>query len=174
MRLFDLLPLAAVTDGDIFSVHGGLSPKLPYIDLLLKIDRMGEIPDDGLMADITWSDPDDNDFSGFRKNSRGAGQVFGRIPVDEFCYNTKIKLITRSHQLVQEGFKWYFPSPESDLPGQLINVWSAPNYAYQSKNTASILKVRFPGRPEFETPTFGDAKDRINKETVTIALDYFA
>ena len=43
-------------------------------------------------------------------------------------------MITRAHQLVNEGYKKQFD-------GKVITVWSAPNYCYRMNNKASIMKV---------------------------------
>jgi len=56
--VFDFLSLCALVDDEIFCVHGGLSPNIQYIDQINLIDRFKEIPHDGPMADLVWSDPD--------------------------------------------------------------------------------------------------------------------
>mmetsp|Transcript_64936 Transcript_64936/g.174320 ORF Transcript_64936/g.174320 Transcript_64936/m.174320 type:complete len:221 (-) Transcript_64936:662-1324(-) len=57
--LFDFLPLAAVVDNCIFCPHGGLSPSLDRIEHVQKLDRYIEIPHEGPICDLMWSDPDD-------------------------------------------------------------------------------------------------------------------
>ena len=58
-ELFDWCPLAAVVDGRVLCVHGGLSPELRTIDQMRLIDRKQEIPHEGAFCDLMWSDPDD-------------------------------------------------------------------------------------------------------------------
>ena len=55
--VFDVLPLAAVVSNKIFCVHGGLSPQLNKINELNTIQRGDEIPHDGVVSDLLWSDP---------------------------------------------------------------------------------------------------------------------
>lgn len=38
-------------------MHGGLSPHLLNVDDILKIDRVQEVPADGILTDLLWSDP---------------------------------------------------------------------------------------------------------------------
>ena len=57
-EIFDYLALAAVVDREIFCVHGGLSPSIDTLDKLMLIDRKQEVPHDGPMCDIMWSDPE--------------------------------------------------------------------------------------------------------------------
>jgi diadenosine tetraphosphatase ApaH/serine/threonine PP2A family protein phosphatase len=131
-ELFDLLPLAAIIGKSVFAVHGGLSPKLCRVSDIYRIDRMQEVPPQGLFADLLWSDPDD--ISGCLSNPRGSGCRFGSTPVKEFCrINGDLTFIARSHQLVQRGFEWKFDQ-------KLITIWSAPNYMYKSGNMACIMK----------------------------------
>ncbi len=42
----------------IFCVHGGLSPSIQTLDQIRMIDRKQEVPHDGPMCDLLWSDPE--------------------------------------------------------------------------------------------------------------------
>lgn len=57
-EIFDYLSLSAIIDGKIFCVHGGLSPSIQYLDQIRTIDRKQEVPHDGPMCDLLWSDPE--------------------------------------------------------------------------------------------------------------------
>ena len=57
-EVFDYLALGAIIDGHILCVHGGLSPNISYVDQIRLIDRRQEVPHEGAMCDILWSDPD--------------------------------------------------------------------------------------------------------------------
>ena len=78
-EVFDCLTLGAVVDGKIFCVHGGLSPNIKEVNDLNSIDRLKEIPQEGVMCDILWSDPDQ--IEGWSVSGRGAGYIFGRDTV---------------------------------------------------------------------------------------------
>jgi serine/threonine-protein phosphatase 4 catalytic subunit len=39
-------------------VHGGLSPSIQTLDQIRTIDRKQEVPHDGPMCDLLWSDPE--------------------------------------------------------------------------------------------------------------------
>ena len=71
---FDYLSLAAsVDDGRIFAVHGGLSPAVPTLDCLRAIDRKQEVPHEGAMCDLLWSDPE-QDVEGWGLSPRGVSR----------------------------------------------------------------------------------------------------
>ena len=132
-EIFDYLPISAIIDEKIFCIHGGLSPTIDTIDEIRNIDRKQEVPHDGAMCDLLWSDPD-QDQKGFGISPRGAGYLFGEDVVNTFEEINKIDLIARAHQLVMEGYKMMFG-------GKLVTIWSAPNYCYRCGNMASILKL---------------------------------
>ncbi|KAL7715515.1 Serine/threonine-protein phosphatase [Entamoeba marina] len=116
MDLFDYFSVAAVIDNTIYCVHGGLSPSIRTIDQIrYNIDRNVEVPHEGEFCDLMWSDPEENE-PGMRQSSRGAGYLFGKSAVDEFCQVNNISLIARAHQLVMEGYKYQFDK-------KLVTVW---------------------------------------------------
>lgn len=130
--LFDYMTISAVIDNKVLCLHGGLSPKIQNLDDIRAIERKQEVPHDGPMCDIMWSDPDE--IRGFQASPRGAGFIFGESAVDEFLQRNDLKYVVRAHQLVMEGYKLHFKE-------KLITVWSAPNYCYRCGNLASIMEL---------------------------------
>ena len=77
-------------------------------DQIRVIDRKQEVPHDGAMCDLMWSDPED--IEGWGLSPRGAGYLFGGDVVAKFNEINHIDLIARAHQLVMEGYKTMFPA----------------------------------------------------------------
>lgn len=132
-ELFDYLPIAALIEGKIFCVHGGLSPSVSAIDQIRLIYRHQEIPHEGTFCDLLWSDPDNIDT--WVTSARGAGFLFGWKVVKEFNHINDLDIVCRAHQLVSEGYKFWFEEKSC------LTVWSCPNYCYRCGNVASIMKV---------------------------------
>ena len=130
--LFDYLPLTALVDNQIFCLHGGLSPTLDTLDNIRALDRIQEVPHEGPMCDLLWSDPDDR--HGWGISPRGAGYTCGLDISSHFCHLNGLQLISRAHQLVMEGHNW---SHEQNV----VTIFSAPNYCYRCGNQASIMEV---------------------------------
>jgi serine/threonine-protein phosphatase 4 catalytic subunit len=124
--------MGALIDNQVFAVHGGLSPSINSLDQIRLIDRKREVPHEGPMCDLLWSDPEE--INGWGLSPRGAGYLFGGNIVDRFLHENDLTLIARAHQLVMEGYKQMFND-------QLVTVWSAPNYCYRCGNVASVLKL---------------------------------
>jgi diadenosine tetraphosphatase ApaH/serine/threonine PP2A family protein phosphatase len=140
-EVFDLLPIGAIIGNKIFCVHGGLSPDIKLCEQIPLLDRQEELPGNGPLADLTWSDPDE--IEGWQVNQRGAGWLFGTRPTSEFMHNNKLTLISRAHQLAMSGYQYHFNDDK------LVTVWSAPNYMYRSGNEASVLKINEKFEREF-------------------------
>lgn len=74
-QVFDFLTLAAIIDGKVLCVHGGLSPEIRTLDQIRVVARAQEIPHEGAFCDLVWSDPEDIDT--WSISPRGAGWLFG-------------------------------------------------------------------------------------------------
>ncbi|KAJ4414274.1 sporulation-induced protein [Neurospora sp. IMI 360204] len=132
-QVFDFLVLAAIVDGTVLCVHGGLSPEIRTIDQIRVVARAQEIPHEGAFCDLVWSDPEDVDT--WAVSPRGAGWLFGDKVATEFNHVNGLTTIARAHQLVNEGYKFHFAEKS------VVTVWSAPNYCYRCGNVASIMTV---------------------------------
>ncbi|EKD16730.1 calcineurin-like phosphoesterase [Drepanopeziza brunnea f. sp. 'multigermtubi' MB_m1] len=132
-QVFDFLVLAAIVDGEVLCVHGGLSPEIRTVDQIRVVARAQEIPHEGAFCDLVWSDPEEVET--WAVSPRGAGWLFGHKVASEFNHVNGLKLIARAHQLVNEGYKYHFTEKS------VVTVWSAPNYCYRCGNVASIMNV---------------------------------
>ena len=85
--VFDHLSIAALIDGRVLCVHGGLSPEVRTLDQVNVINRLQEIPHEGAFCDLVWSDPEE--ISGWGISPRGAGYQFGgKVRAHKSCVST--------------------------------------------------------------------------------------
>eukprot|EP00004_Rigifila_ramosa_P028803 TRINITY_DN98_c0_g1_i5.p1 TRINITY_DN98_c0_g1~~TRINITY_DN98_c0_g1_i5.p1 ORF type:complete len:303 (+),score=54.12 TRINITY_DN98_c0_g1_i5:45-911(+) len=131
-ELFDYLPLTATVEHSIFCLHGGLSPSIDSLDHIRSLDRIQEVPHEGPMCDLLWSDPDDR--MGWGISPRGAGYTFGADVSKQFNFNNDLSLVARAHQLVMEGYNWAHEK-------NVVTIFSAPNYCSRCGNQAAIMEV---------------------------------
>lgn len=141
-EVFNWLPLSVVLNKKVMVVHGGLfskdGVKLSDIE---KIDRARDIPEDGLMCDMLWSDPKKTPGRG--PNKRGVSMQFGPDVTHAFLDDNGLDLLIRSHEMKQEGY-------EVEADGRLITIFSAPNYCDMVGNKGAF--IRFKGsdmKPQF-------------------------
>ncbi|CAG0886642.1 unnamed protein product [Darwinula stevensoni] len=130
--LFDYLPLTALVNSQIFCLHGGLSPSIDSLDHIRALDRLQEVPHEGPMCDLLWSDPDDR--GGWGISPRGAGYTFGQDISETFNHSNGLTLVARAHQLVMEGYNWCHDR-------NVVTIFSAPNYCYRCGNQAAIMEL---------------------------------
>ena len=90
--LFDYLPMTALVENTIFCLHGGLSPSIDTLDHIRALDRIQEVPHEGPMCDLLWSDPDDR--SGWGISPRGAGYTFGQDISESYNHTNGLNLIS--------------------------------------------------------------------------------
>merc|ERR1719499_1711907 len=130
---FCLLPLCHVINKKIFVVHGGLfAQDNVTLDAIRKVNRDQEPPDEGLMTEMLWSDPQAG--RGRSPSKRGVGVAFGQDVTENFLKTNDLKLVIRSHEMKEEGY-------EVEHGGQLVTIFSAPNYCDQMGNKGAFIRV---------------------------------
>ncbi|MED6124511.1 Serine/threonine-protein phosphatase 5 [Stylosanthes scabra] len=135
-EVFCCLPLAHLINEKIFIVHGGLfSVDGVKLSDIRAIDRFREPPEEGLMCELLWSDP--QPLPGRGPSKRGVGLSFGADVTNRFLQDNNLDLVIRSHEVKDEGY-------EIDHDGKLITVFSAPNYCDQMGNKGAFIKFEAP------------------------------
>lgn len=114
-------------------MHGGLSPHLENFEQIHKIVRPIEIPDQGLLCDLLWADPE-KEMNGWAENERGVSFIFGQDIVSNFLKTHDLDLICRAHQVVEEGYEFF-------AKRQLVTLFSAPNYCGEFENSGALMSV---------------------------------
>lgn len=114
--------MAAILDEKIFCCHGGvhtcvdvctfnplnitailgLSPDLQSMEQIRRIMRPTDVPDQGLLCDLLWADPD-KETLGWGENDRGVSFTFGTEIVSKFLTKHDLDLICRAHQVCTLG-----------------------------------------------------------------------
>ncbi|XP_052762253.1 uncharacterized protein LOC128204888 [Mya arenaria] len=130
---FNCLPIAAVVEDSILTMHGGLSPHLMDLNQLRQMERPMDVPDQGLVCDMLWSDPDE-DITGWGENDRGVSFTFGGDVVKDFCKKHDLSLIVRAHQVVEDGYQFF-------QKRMLVTLFGAPNYCGEFDNAAATMIV---------------------------------
>ena len=95
--------------------------------------RPTDVPDQGLLCDLLWSDPD-KDITGWGENDRGVSFTFGVEVVSKFLHKHDLDLICRAHQVVEDGYEFF-------AKRQLVTLFSAPNYCGEFDNAGAMMSV---------------------------------
>eukprot|EP01083_Nonionella_stella_P243727 848995_1 len=142
MVLFDQLPIAAVVshnNANILCVSGGLSPDIATIADMEEIDRFREVPEEGPLCDLLWSDPVDNkqnyefedeedeeETEWFAYNERRqCSYVFGIAAINTFLKKGNLAGIIRSHEYI-ENDGWSCAYADDDGNPLVMTITSAP------------------------------------------------
>jgi len=136
--VFNFLPASAVVSDRVICMHGGLSEMMlkPGTDtrsMVLSLARPADIPDQGFLCDLLWSDPSET-IIGFGNNDRGVSVSFGPDIVEKFCRKEELDLVVRAHQVVEDGYEFF-------ADRRLVTIFSAPNYCGEFDNAAAVLTI---------------------------------
>mmetsp|Transcript_14724 Transcript_14724/g.22208 ORF Transcript_14724/g.22208 Transcript_14724/m.22208 type:complete len:301 (-) Transcript_14724:177-1079(-) len=130
---FNCMPIAAVVEDKILCMHGGLSPDLDHLSQIFDIPRPTDVPDEGLLCDLLWADPDSS-VMGWGYNARGVSYTFGHDVIADFLGRHNLDLVCRAHQVVEDGY-------EFQADRQLVTIFSAPNYCGEFDNAGAMMIV---------------------------------
>ena len=131
--VFEWMPVAGIVSERIFCSHGGISPHLENMDQIRRIQRPTPVPDEGLLCDLLWSDPEP-DLRGWADSDRGVSYVFGADVITKFLRTHDLDLMARAHQVVEDGYEFC-------ANRQCVTIFSAPQYCGEFDNAAGMLIV---------------------------------
>ncbi|CAF1261409.1 unnamed protein product [Rotaria magnacalcarata] len=132
-EVFNYLPLAHCINKKIFVIHGGLFSKDDItLQDICAIDRVRQPSDEGLMAELLWSDPQTQ--NGRCESKRGLGIQFGPDITERFLKLNNLEYIVRSHELKQQGY-------DLGHNRKCITVFSAPNYCDTMGNKGAFITI---------------------------------
>jgi len=103
------------------------------MEQIRRIMRPTDVPDQGLLCDLLWSDPD-KEVNGWGENDRGVSFTFGAEIVSKFLHKHDLDLICRAHQVVEDGYEFF-------AKRQLVTLFSAPNYCGEFDNAGAMMSV---------------------------------
>lgn len=159
IELFQSLPIAAITNGKLLCLHGGISQRVTNIKAINSVDRFREPPENGVLADVLWADPFDkakdaqtNDY--IANKTRNISVVFGLKPAKALLKAEKMLAIVRAHQVKPEGYE--FHNWEGNFP-TVITIFSAPNYEQMENNGAVLIST---ASGAFDVRTFQENEEQ--------------
>ncbi|OEH78480.1 kelch repeat domain-containing protein serine threonine protein phosphatase protein [Cyclospora cayetanensis] len=145
---FEVLPVAALVEGCVLCLHGGIGgsihsvAQLEALERPLKVAQVPQTPQEQQVTDLLWSDPTDSDaVLGVAQNEirdpDGSGRIckFGPDRVHQFLADNRLSLIIRAHECVMDGFERF-------AGGKLITLFSATNYCNHHQNAGALLYIR--------------------------------
>ncbi|CAF3618056.1 unnamed protein product [Rotaria sp. Silwood1] len=148
MKSFDCLPIAALVQGQLFCLHGCISPEIRYIREVTDINRIIEPPTKGPLCDILWADPTDGydnekleqKLEMYTHNGpRGCSYNVSYKAMCKFLDDNDLLCVIRAHQVQSAGCKMYKKHEKTLFP-TLVTIFSAPNYCEVYKNRGAILR----------------------------------
>ncbi|VDN37898.1 unnamed protein product [Gongylonema pulchrum] len=141
-EIFDYLPLCHLINQKIFVCHGGLFKEDNVtMDDIRNTDRVRQPPEEGIMCELLWSDPQYS--NGVSASKRGVGCQFGPDITRQFCEANNLEYVVRhafffptlSHEVKPEGY-------EVHHEGKCITVFSAPNYCDTMGNKGAFITIK--------------------------------
>jgi len=133
-EVYNWLPLCHCINSQVLVMHGGLFSKDDIkLDDIRAVDRCRQPPEEGIMCELLWSDP--QPMYGRSPSKRGVGCQFGPDVTRRFLESNKLQYIIRSHEVKDEGY-------EVTHDGKCITVFSAPNYCDTMGNKGAFINIK--------------------------------
>jgi serine/threonine-protein phosphatase PP1 catalytic subunit len=107
--VFEHMPIAAIVEGGVFCVHGGI-PGACDINTINKENSF----------EFLWNDP--WEYKGMGFSPRGIGiHCFGQDVLEDFLEMNHFRMMIRAHSQLMSGYRWYFDK-------KLLSLFSTPEY----------------------------------------------
>jgi len=132
-EVYNWLPLSHCINSRVLVMHGGLFKEDGVkLDDIRATDRNRQPPDEGIMCELLWSDP--QPMYGRSPSKRGVGCQFGPDVTRKFLADNNLDYIVRSHEVKDNGY-------EVSHDGKCITVFSAPNYCDSMGNKGAFINL---------------------------------
>jgi len=133
-EVYNWLPLAHCLNSKVLVMHGGLFSKddVTLADIRAT-DRNRQPPEEGIMCELLWSDP--QQLYGRSPSKRGVGCQFGPDVTKRFLKANNLEYVIRSHEVKDNGY-------EVTHDGKCITVFSAPNYCDTMGNKGAFITLK--------------------------------
>ncbi len=119
--LFAQFPIAALVNGEIFLVHGGIAKTTSRLGDIKKLNKGDPEAKNPTLLQLLWNDPTE-DVKDWAPSPRGHGiYLYGEDPFNEFLETNDISFMVRAHSFFVEGFRYYFNK-------RLLSLFSPINY----------------------------------------------
>lgn len=133
-EVYNCLPLCHCLNRKVLVMHGGLFGKDNItLDDIVKTERFRQPPEEGIMCDLLWSDPQPQ--RGRSPSKRGVGIQFGPDITEAFLKLNNLDYVIRSHEVKPDGY-------EVAHGGKCITVFSAPNYCDTMGNKGAFITFK--------------------------------
>nr|CAG4636059.1 EOG090X03S1 [Eubosmina coregoni]SVE69715.1 EOG090X03S1 [Eubosmina coregoni] len=143
-EVYNWLPLAHCLNQRVLVMHGGLFSRDEIsLDDIRVTDRNRQPPEEGIMCELLWSDP--QPMKGRSPSKRGVGIQFGPDVTARFLERNHLDYVIRSHEVKSDGY-------EVAHDGKCITVFSAPNYCDTMGNKGAFINMNGKDmKPQFVT-----------------------
>jgi protein phosphatase len=106
---FAEMPIAAVVNGRVFCVHGGLSPEIRYLsDIGAQIEKPLTDIGDSIAEHLLWSDPSNECYRFEASRKRKVGFLFSSEVTENFLSDNGLEFMIRAHEFCKHGAHWTF------------------------------------------------------------------
>ena len=147
-NLFEYLPLAAVVNNQIFCVHSGIGKSGLFLNDIQRLKFPIKVKSCEIAKDLLWNTPNINDNIPFNKNLpiEYKPEKFDSNGLDNFLKNNKLKMIIRSHDVIQKGISNCFGD-------RVLTIFSSTNYCgvYQNAGALIFIKKSYEIQPKILT-----------------------
>jgi diadenosine tetraphosphatase ApaH/serine/threonine PP2A family protein phosphatase len=138
-EVLSTLPYAALLKPyRLLLVHGGIPSTVPSLREIARLPKKDLIPSSEEAFQLLWNDPSE-EVEAFSPSDRGEGiYFFGRKPLEEFLRKNKLTGIIRSHEVVEQGYRFSFPAtvgktvlgpkPPRGFKGRVLTVFTSGAY----------------------------------------------
>lgn len=105
------------------------------------MNRFVEIPEQGVLCDLLWSDPTDDTADNWAANkNRSCSYFYSRVQASRFLNSNQLRMIIRGHEVQMKGYKYQMGPGNQPLT---LTIFSAPRYcdSYRNKGAVAVLNV---------------------------------